>query len=209
MLEIGSLCCHGGKSASLETHFPEAPEPLQSLFNDCTSREGKLFHTNIRYINSALQMASSTASIEHKKGPGMMVAEGNIYHLLNPIETSADPQYVQLYMIDDQEKELAERLRRINESGDQNGRHQRSQTENVRLGQMVGELQAVLHRCNPYVKEFKSMCEKLADHEEGGVVEFEVRYSENDTRVYNEPQPDEEGRMWIKNVVYKEVLIDT
>ena len=36
----------------------------------------------------------------------MTVAEGNIYHLINPLETSEDPQYVQLYMIDDQAEEL-------------------------------------------------------------------------------------------------------
>ena len=28
----------------------------------------------------------------------MMVSQGSIYHLLNPIETSRDPQYVQLYI---------------------------------------------------------------------------------------------------------------
>ena len=88
----GSLCCHNGKSAILEAHFPRVPEPLQSLFNDYTSREGKLFHSNIRYINSALQMASTTAGIKHTiaginetTGPSMMVAQGNIYHLLNPM----------------------------------------------------------------------------------------------------------------------------
>jgi len=187
----GSLCCHNGKSASLETHFPEVPEPLQSLFNDYTSAEGKLFHHKIRFINSALQMASSTASIKHKKGPSMMVAEGNIYHLLNPIETAEDPQYVQLYTIDDQEKELAERLKRMKENADESSYCQRPRTEHARLHRMLGELQAMLHECNSFVKVFQSVHERVAEQDEGDVVEFEVKYIENDTKVYNKPQASE------------------
>jgi len=95
----GSLCCHDGKAAFLSDHFDRPPpEPLRSLWDDLTSREGKLFHSNIRYFNSALQMASSTSNVVHKSGVSMMVAQGSIYHLLNPIETSRDPQYVQLYI---------------------------------------------------------------------------------------------------------------
>jgi len=49
-------------------------------------------------IKYQLQMASSTSYVVHKSGVSMMVAQGSIYHLLNPIETSRDPQYVQLYI---------------------------------------------------------------------------------------------------------------
>ena len=49
----------------------------------------------------------------------------------------------------------------------------------------------MLHECNPFVREFKSVHEKLADHDEGDVVEFEVKYIENDSKVYNAPRASE------------------
>ena len=179
----GALCCHYGKAASLSKHFDgPAPEPLQSLFDDHVSTEGKLFHRKVRYINSALQMASSTASVKHTPGPSMMVAEGNIYHLLNPLEASGDPQYVQLYMMDDREKELAKRITKMDENNDVGRYHPQPRTERDSVRQMVGDLQGMLHTCNPYIKEFKSVQEHLRDNTDDEVVAFEVNYIETDPK---------------------------
>ena len=86
-------------------------------------------------------MASSTASIKYQNQPSMMVAQGNIYHLLNPIETTKGSQYVQLYMMDDQEKELAERLKRLAETRDPNRHSEPTMTDQEQL-EILGELQA-------------------------------------------------------------------
>jgi len=184
-----SLCCHFGKAAFLSQHFDEpAPEPLRRLFQDKTSAQGKMFHKNIRYINSALQMASTTANVRHTRGRSMMVAEGNIYHLLNPLESSRDPQYVQLYMMDDQEKELSERVKKMGRNDPER------KAESASLMEMVGDLQDMLHTCNAYVKEFKSVEEQLRDSTDDDVLEFEVKYMETDSKdpkVYNKPQASE------------------
>ena len=191
----GALCCHNGTAASLADHFDKpAPEPLRSLWDDHTSHGGKCFHRKIRYINAALQMASSTSNVVHTPGVSMMVAQGSIYHLLNPLETSQDPQYVQIYMMDDQEEELACRIRKMNESSDP-GRHhpeRREETEAVR--RIVGELQTMLHTYNPYVEQFKLVEEQLQDQTKDDVLEFEVDFIEaasNDPHVYNKPHASE------------------
>ena len=188
----GSLCCHAGKAASLSNHFDEpAPEPLQWLFNDYTSARGKAFHNNIRYINSALQMASSTAKVRDRGGPGMMVAEGNIYHLMNPLETSEDPQYVQLYMIDDQAEELAARIKRLELKKNPKRHHRQRERERKHVEGILGMLQDTFHTCNPYVREFKSVFEQVRENREAPLLDFEVKFIENDRKVYNEPQASE------------------
>eukprot|EP00889_Picochlorum_renovo_P007393 jgi/Picre1/34423/NNA_001892.t1 len=191
----GGLCCHDGKAAFLADHFDKpAPEPLRSLWDDRTSQEGTCFHKKIRYINAALQMASSTSNVVHTPGVSMMVAQGSIYHLLNPIETSQDPQYVQIYMMDDQEEELACRIRKMNESSDPERQHPERREETEAVRRIVGELQSMLHTCNPYVEQFKLVEEQLQEQTKDDVMEFEVDFIEaasNDPHVYNKPHASE------------------
>jgi hypothetical protein len=133
-------------------------------------------------------MASSTANVKHTTGPSMMVAEGNIYHLFNPLEAARDPQYVQLYMMDDQEKELAQRINRMKEKSEPDRSHPQRKAEVDSFNKIVGDLQDMLHTCNPYVKEFKFVEEQLRENTNDDVLEFEVKYMETDSKdpkVYN------------------------
>eukprot|EP00889_Picochlorum_renovo_P006380 jgi/Picre1/33410/NNA_008734.t1 len=195
MITGGPLCCHDGKAAFLSDHFDRpAPQPLRSLWDDRTSQEGTCFHKKIRYINAALQMASSTSNVMHTPGVSMMVAQGSIYHLLNPIETSQDPQYVQIYMMDDQEEELACRIRKMNENSDPERQHPERREETEAVRRIVGELQSMLHTCNPYVEQFKLVEEQLQEQSKDDVMEFEVDFIEaasNDPHVYNKPHASE------------------
>eukprot|EP00889_Picochlorum_renovo_P006425 jgi/Picre1/33455/NNA_008779.t1 len=195
MITGGPLCCHDGKAAFLSDHFDRpAPQPLRSLWDDRTSQEGTCFHKKIRYINAALQMASSTSNVVHTPGVSMMVAQGSIYHLLNPIETSQDPQYVQIYMMDDQEEKLACRIKKMNENSDPERQHQERREETEAVRRIVGELQSMLHTCNPYVEQFKLVEEQLQEQTKDDVMEFEVDFIEaasNDPHVYNKPHASE------------------
>eukprot|EP00889_Picochlorum_renovo_P007403 jgi/Picre1/34433/NNA_001901.t1 len=139
-------------------------------------------------------MASSTSNVVHTPGVSMMVAQGSIYHLLNPIETSQDPQYVQIYMMDDQEEELACRIRKMNENSDPERQHPERREEKEAVRRIVGELQTMLHTCNPYVEQFKLVEEQLQEQTKDDVMEFEVDFIEaasNDPHVYNKPHASE------------------
>jgi hypothetical protein len=158
----GKLCCHKGKSVRALAHLFKwpAPDALQKLFDDRESKEGKLFHQNTRGLNIMFQMASSTISTsEHdKRYPhSVMVCEGNIYHLINPIETNqgSEHKFVQVYTIDGQENELAARIRNLQEHGQ--ATQKRRIGDKRLLEEIARTIQYVLHENNDHVARDKEL----------------------------------------------------
>ena len=206
----GKLCCHKGKSVRELAHLFKRPAPdaLQKLFDDRESKEGKLFHQNTRGLNIMFQMASSTISTsEHdKRYPhSVMVCEGNIYHLINPIETNqgSEHKFVQVYTIDGQENELATKIRNLQEHG-QTTQKRRIDDERL-LEEIARTIQQVLHEENDHVKDVLTMHETLKGPELEGrdvvkyVFEQKVEFLEEDPstgqrdrNVYNKPRTTSE-----------------
>ena len=181
-----SLCCHQGASTSLKGHFKKFPEPLRSIL--AGPREdvlAKAFYKNPRLYNSALQMASSVIQIPRTEGLQMLSARGSVYHLLNPLQPNDDaaPQFVQIYMIDDEEEQMGARLNALKQG----------QKEAVDR-ELLGRLQHMLNECNPYVHTFKTVWQHLDKTDGSSVADFKITFvesSSDDQRRYNAPTASE------------------
>ena len=115
------------------------------------------------------QMASSTiATSKHEKQfpHSVMVCEGNIYHLINPIETNGEHKFVQVYTIDGQEQRLATRIRNFRDHC-QTAYKGRSANERLLEG-IVKEIQQVMHEHNDHVTSVVAMHETLKNPALGG-----------------------------------------
>ena len=115
------------------------------------------------------QMASSTiATSKHEKQfpHSVMVCEGNIYHLINPIETNGEHKFVQVCTIDGQEQQLATRIRNFRDHC-QTAYKRRSANERLLEG-IVKEIQQVMHEHNDHVTSVVAMHETLKNPALGG-----------------------------------------
>jgi len=131
--------------------LPLPPEPLLSLLNG-EHDDSKHFLYNIRKYNTALQMGSTAYTRDARLGtqPRGLTAFsicGRMHHRMGPLmpEEGASPQFAQLYIIDDAEQQLEQRLA-----------SQRSFSSHLKPALLM-ELQLMLHDNNPYVEQFKSV----------------------------------------------------
>jgi hypothetical protein len=142
----GSLCCYEGKSCSIQHTFQSPPQLLRQLFTGTNDRS-KTFRKNARKYNSALQMASSGLKdiAPQRGGPSVIAIRGALHHLLGPaVPAAGQPhQFAQLYIIEDQNEEVAARMAALGQGGD-----------DMDAG-LLQEIQQCLHTHNTYVRELK------------------------------------------------------
>lgn len=137
-----SMCCSDGKVRL--PPLQELPELLRSLVVDSTHVHSKHFLSNARAYNSAFMMTSFGVQKEARMEgfqPTFRV-QGQIYHLIGsllPVE-GAQEQFLQLYFVSDERSQVAMRM---------------SHFSNLKED-LVRDLQRMLHRVNPLVKELKT-----------------------------------------------------
>eukprot|EP00889_Picochlorum_renovo_P006317 jgi/Picre1/33347/NNA_008671.t1 len=73
----------------------------------------------------------------------------------------------------------------MNENSDPERQHPERREEKEAVRRIVGELQSMLHTCNPYVEQFKLVEEQLQEQTKDDVMEFEVDFIE---AASNDPQ---------------------
>ncbi len=99
-----TICCRQGRCTPVADRFPQPPpQDLQELLAGLTP-DSRFFLANIRFFNSALQMASSGIHLaQPRDGVSMLACQGNIYHCIGPLAPApGEPaKFVQLYIIDE------------------------------------------------------------------------------------------------------------
>ena len=142
-IEPLGFCCSNG---SFSIKLPDIPEPLKTkLIYDIN------FRKNIRKYNNSLALCSwGVDSPEPKSWPNIKF-QGRVYHSLGSIhpESGESRKWAQCYIHDGSitaEEEADSRMKLQIDSHDMN--------KNTLV-----ELQNMLHLCNPYVKDFKTMGE--------------------------------------------------
>ena len=142
--EAPGFCCGAGK-VKLDPPKPP-PEPLNTLLEG-KSPEAKHFIKNIRPYNSAFNMTSFCANQIKELGwmPTFKV-QGQVYHLIGSLEPMPNEpaKFLQLYFV----------------GGSHDQAQQRSELSSATRLELILQLQELLHKCHPYVKDFKSLLER-------------------------------------------------
>ena len=150
--ETASTCCNNGK-VILEK-LPQPPEQINKLWHDETP-EGRLFRQNARSINNAVCLTS----IKGKQrsfggGPSNVVYQGKVKYLVGPLQAAQGekPCFAQLY-VHDPNLETGLRLSGMTLPAGTSLRQKKI------LKQVLAKVQADLHKCNPFVRDFKQIME--------------------------------------------------
>ena len=166
--ERDTLCCAGG-TVRLDP-LPAPPPLLRHLWTD-DGVEARTFRQYSRHLNSALALSSlSVREVPPPAGTGgyapCMVVQGRVYQRLGPVQARPDqvPTFGQIYVHDpqaeDPDVEAAIRLGHVRLPAATSNAVQR------RLLALLRDLQAILRDSNPYVQDFITAAEILADEVE-------------------------------------------
>jgi len=176
--EPSGMCCSNGK-VRLEPLSEDIPQFLRHLFQGDTP-DSEHFLSSIRKYNSCFQLTSFGAKTvdEHGFMPTFKV-QGQVYHLAGSLlpMPGEQPQFLQIYFMDDQQDQ-ADRRGRI--------------VAGVR-GNIVLQLQQLLHQRNRYVQQFKTAKDRFPqDAQEWRVViHADKRPAGEHDRRYNAPVVDD------------------
>ena len=140
--EPPGFCCSEGKVKISQPREP--PEPEKTLLEGGSSSH---FVKNLRPYNSAFNMTSFMANEIRQSGwmPTFKV-QGQVYHLIGSLEPQPNEpaKFLQLYFV----------------GGSHDQAEQRSELSDVTRLELIRQLQEMLQKCNPYVKDFKSLMER-------------------------------------------------
>ena len=185
--ERDSLCCAGG-TVALDP-LPAPPPLLRRLWTD-DGVEARTFRKFARHLNSALALSSLSASeVEPPTGgyAPCLVIQGRLYQRLGPMEAppGRQPTFAQIYLSDplaeDPDAEAAIRLGHVRLPAATSGPTQ------CRLLDLLRELQAMLRQHNPWVQDFLTAGEVLAEDVEHRrlVISADARPAGQHERRYN------------------------
>lgn len=188
--ETSSLCCLGGKIVLPK--FPDLPAHIRNLFFS-NGVEANLGRQNIRSLNNALCL-SSVKVTEKKFGTftPSVIFQGKVTQYMGSLssERGETPKFSQLYTLD---SDLEKTFRAANMSLPSNIKD----NDVTVLKNLLIKLQNELKKVNPFVKDFKMICELREDQLTDGKVVLSVQ-----TR----PQGEHERR-WNMQVCRTEVSI--
>ena len=146
--ETKGMCCKDGKVPNL---IPKAaPEPLKSLLED-GSKEAKDFRKLTRAYNSAFQMTSFGAGAIIREGNFMPTykVQGQVHHTVGsllPLQNESH-KFLQLYFVGNSQAQAEKRQSAVS-----------NMSKDTKI-ELILQLQEMLHKCNPYVKDFKYVLE--------------------------------------------------
>ena len=156
--EISSSCCLKGKVALVP--FPKPPETIYKLWKD-NSTEANLFRENSRSFNNSLCLSSikvKERSFSRGYKPAV-IFEGRVMNIVGPMIASVGetPVFAQLY-VHDPSLEITQRFRNMSIPASTSSAQKRI------LCTILSKLQTVMKEVNPYIKDFKQVCE-ISDEE--------------------------------------------
>lgn len=144
--ETPGMCCSAGK---VKVWLPQPPPPPLDKIFDGNTKESKNFLDNSRAVNGAFGMTSFKAK-EVREGKWMPTfkVHGQVHHFGGPLEPAKGkpPQFLQLYFMGSSK---AQAKRRGSFYGD-----------HISLDLLL-KWQELLHKINPYVRDFKYYMEIL------------------------------------------------
>ena len=151
--ETSTLCCTNGK-VSL-TPFPSPPAYLQTLWTADTA-EARLFREHARSFNNSLALSSVVVKerkFESDYTPSV-VFEGKVCQMYGPLEAEENevPRFAQLYVVDPATQHTM-RIKNMNLPTSLNVK------QTALILSVMKKLQELMADVNPFVKDFKHICE--------------------------------------------------
>ena len=170
-----TLCCFDGK---IKIPLGKMPSRMIELFTGDDDL-AKNFRENIRQYNNAMSFVSFGANITPPPGygPYCFKIQGMVHHRVSPLypDNKKDSAYGQLYILDFDE---ANNIRFSKESN------------KGFKAEVLTILNEVLYECNPYVKSYKTMHQKISEESASAIVQN--RQPKNFVmRFYHEPSSDQ------------------
>ena len=155
--ETSSTCCSNGKVV-LE-NFPRPPKELDNLWHADTV-EGRLLRENARSINNAVCLTSikvKTKDFGKGYSPNI-IFEGKVTQLAGPLKANDgdQPYFAQLYLHDPQ-LESSQRFKNMTIPANM------SKSQKKIMEQLLLKIQSILHKHNPFVKDFKQVLDIPSD----------------------------------------------
>ncbi|XP_022826359.1 uncharacterized protein LOC111356290 [Spodoptera litura] len=173
--ETPGMCCANGKVRLPALETP--PEPLYSFIFG-TSQASKHFLSHIQQYNSAFQMTSfgATKIIRDNFMPTFKI-QGQIYHQAGSLlpYPDADHQFLQIYFIGDENRELDQRCAIVS---------------NTRR-EIIRELQRFFHQHNALVQLFKIALDRMPTDNHKIVIRADRTPFGEHARRFNAPTIDE------------------
>lgn len=194
----GMLCCNHGKACSISSLWPQAtPQPLLRLLsaNPAQDAEARTFQQNLRKYNCLLQMASSGIKLSNPPtGVSMLAVRGGVYHMLPSLQPNASEpaKFAQLYIIDDEDEQIAKRLAALNLHAGPAGPAQPAAADNTVNTVTLRSLQDMMVANNQYVRHYKQVFQLNAS----GLPQYDLVILTDgtpDKRRYNAPTNGEVG----------------
>ncbi|XP_063920386.1 uncharacterized protein LOC135135292 [Zophobas morio] len=170
--EAPGMCCSNGK-----INLPpltEPPEPLLTYVAGVT-RESKHFLQHIRKYNSCFQMTSfgATNIVRYNNFMPTFKVQGQMYHQIGSLlpVSKEDPQFLQIYFMDNVEKEIDRRCA-FSIATDR---------------KIIAELRALFHEHNCLVRDFKSALENVRADDFKLIIRADKTPSNEHERRFNAP----------------------
>lgn len=154
--ETASTCCSEGKV--LLERFPSPPPDIDTLWHADTPA-GRLFREHARSINNAVCLTS--IKVKQRNFDGFnpsVIFEGKVQQLAGPLQAAPGekPCFSQLYVLD---PSLESSMRFENMTLPDNV----SKAQKQVLKGVLETVQAALHACNPFIKDFKQIIDIPSD----------------------------------------------
>ena len=149
--QVDGGCC--GLKVRLPS-FPVPPGILGALWTVDTPA-AKLFRANSRSFNNALALSSIKVTERRFQGYSpSVIFEGKVFQYSGPLqaEDGEDPKFAQLYVKDPA-------LERAHREGNMSLPASMSQEDRQTMYIILNHLQELLKETNPYIKDFKMICE--------------------------------------------------
>ena len=179
--ETGSTCCGNGK-VMLDS-FPTPPPSLNMLWRS-NDAKGRVFRENARAINNAVCLTSLKVK-HHDFGQGYIpnvIFEGKVQQFAGPLQAAEGekPCFAQLY-VHDPSLETGQRFNNMTIPASM------SSSQKKILEGVLKSVQTVLHKVNPFVRDFKQIMDIPAEELKQGkiVISAKAKPSEEHERRYN------------------------
>ncbi|XP_054290927.1 uncharacterized protein LOC129005912 [Macrosteles quadrilineatus] len=186
------MCCSNGK-----VNLPplsEPPEPLQTYIAG-VSRESKHFLQHIRKYNSCFQMTSFGASSIVRYGNFMPTfkVQGQVYHQIGSLLPlpQEDPQFLQIYFIDNVEEEL----------------DRRCAFSLATNREIIAELRASFHEHNSLVRDFKSALENAREDDFKVIIRADKAPLHEHARRFNAQMAPEVGAVIVGTEITRRDIV--
>ena len=179
--ETSTLCCSNGKVRL--SQFPPPPEYLINLWTADTA-EARLFREQARSFNNALALSSikvTECKFSNSFNPSV-IFEGKVCQMYGPLiaDKNEVPRFSQLY-VHDLATQHTIRIKNMNLPTSLNSK------QKAILVSVMQNLQQLMAEVNPYVKDFKHICEIPDGDIKNGklVISCKERPTGSHERIYN------------------------